>query len=495
MSGLRSVVSMGQAMARFIRRGGCPLHRGPDRVRGDTRVTATLDGESDPAGSLDVSGADPRIGATCPPRCDETPSLTVEAPDPLHAKHVLVVGINYAPEPFGIAPYTTGMAEHLAARGACVTVLTGLPHYPTGQVEPRYQVKRRHVELPANGAGPAVIRLRHPVPARHANSIRASAAWLRYQLTFLLRAVTTVPPRPPDLVLATTPSPGAAVAGTRIARRYDVPLLVVVQDLISGPGRDADSPAFAAGLERYCLRQADRVAVVSESLRPAVAGYDVPGDRIDLLPNWSHLTASPLSRNDARQRLGWPAGSFVVAHSGALGADQDLPTVLAAARQLPRGVELMLLAPGGRRTSPEIRAARLPNLRTVDLPDDDSYPLALAAADLLLISERALSAAAAPTRRLTSYLGAGRPILAAVPADGATAAELRRTGGAALLVPPGDPRQLAEAVLALVDDPARRAGMARAGADYADHRLRREDSLRRLDAMVDAVLTDATPAT
>ena len=33
---------------------------------------------------------------------------------PVAGKHVLVVGINYAPEPTGIAPYTTGLAEHLA---------------------------------------------------------------------------------------------------------------------------------------------------------------------------------------------------------------------------------------------------------------------------------------------------------------------------------------------------------------------------------------------
>ena len=30
---------------------------------------------------------------------------------------VLIVGLNYAPEPIGIEPYTTGLAEHLAQRG------------------------------------------------------------------------------------------------------------------------------------------------------------------------------------------------------------------------------------------------------------------------------------------------------------------------------------------------------------------------------------------
>ncbi|MBD0321819.1 MAG: glycosyltransferase WbuB, partial [Aldersonia sp.] len=43
---------------------------------------------------------------------------------------VKIVGINYAPETTGIAPYTSGLADGLAARGHRVEVLTGQPHYP-----------------------------------------------------------------------------------------------------------------------------------------------------------------------------------------------------------------------------------------------------------------------------------------------------------------------------------------------------------------------------
>ena len=43
---------------------------------------------------------------------------------------VLVVGINYAPEHTGIAPYTTQACDHLAASGAEVLALAGVPHYP-----------------------------------------------------------------------------------------------------------------------------------------------------------------------------------------------------------------------------------------------------------------------------------------------------------------------------------------------------------------------------
>src|SRR5690606_27640646 len=43
---------------------------------------------------------------------------------------LLVLGLNYAPEKIGIAVYTTGMAEALAAAGHEVQVVAGRPYYP-----------------------------------------------------------------------------------------------------------------------------------------------------------------------------------------------------------------------------------------------------------------------------------------------------------------------------------------------------------------------------
>ncbi len=43
---------------------------------------------------------------------------------------VCVVGINYAPDTTGIAPYTTALASALHTAGAAVHVITGIPHYP-----------------------------------------------------------------------------------------------------------------------------------------------------------------------------------------------------------------------------------------------------------------------------------------------------------------------------------------------------------------------------
>ena len=49
---------------------------------------------------------------------------------------VLVIGINYEPEPVGIGPYTTATAQALAAAGHQVEVLTGKPYYPAWRADP-----------------------------------------------------------------------------------------------------------------------------------------------------------------------------------------------------------------------------------------------------------------------------------------------------------------------------------------------------------------------
>ncbi len=47
---------------------------------------------------------------------------------------VAVLGINYAPEKSGIAPYTAGMARGLQSLGHSVKVFTSFPHYPEWRV-------------------------------------------------------------------------------------------------------------------------------------------------------------------------------------------------------------------------------------------------------------------------------------------------------------------------------------------------------------------------
>src|ERR1700759_1775929 len=126
----------------------------------------------------------------------------------------LVLGLNYAPERTGIAPYTTGLARMLAEAGVDVHVVTGLPHYPEWQIAERYRGAPRLVE--ERDGDIRITRVRHQAPARPTGSGRVGmeARWAA--------AAARVPTATRDVVLAVSPAllgVGAALAHARKAPR------------------------------------------------------------------------------------------------------------------------------------------------------------------------------------------------------------------------------------------------------------------------------------
>ncbi|MBK7625572.1 MAG: glycosyltransferase family 4 protein [Kineosporiaceae bacterium] len=375
-----------------------------------------------------------------------TPQRQADFPT-LAGRHILVIGINYSPEPSGIAPYTTGVADELARHADEVTVVTGMPHYPSWSVAREH--RKFHHEEPHEPGQPRVIRLSHYVPSRQ-TAIRRAA----YELTFLLHVLWAARrlPRRPDLIVSATPALGGAVAAARLARWLDVPLLTIVQDLMAkAAGQSGIKGAgslvrrVTATLEGFALRHATRVAVVTNAFRPTVEAYGVASERIDHLPNWTHVQPSTVDRREARRRLGWSRHTFIAAHTGNIGLKQDLGNLVEAARLFGEdsGAEILVIGDGSQRAALARQSEGVNAIQLLDPLDDDAYPLALAAADVLLINERPSVGDMSLPSKLTSYLAAGRPVLAAVADDGATASELRRTKGAGHLVPPGDPEALA----------------------------------------------------
>src|SRR5690349_19290049 len=76
---------------------------------------------------------------------------------------ILVLGTNYAPEKTAIAPFTTGMCEHLAAKGHDVTVVTAFPYFPEWKIQEAY---RGHLYMTEILYMVRVRRVLHFVPNR-----------------------------------------------------------------------------------------------------------------------------------------------------------------------------------------------------------------------------------------------------------------------------------------------------------------------------------------
>jgi colanic acid biosynthesis glycosyl transferase WcaI len=407
----------------------------------------------------------------------ESASIVV-GPD-LSGQRILVVGINYSPEHTGIAPYTTQACEEMARRGAEILVLAGVPHYPHWSVDEPYRRRLRVDETRQDGV--KLRRLRHTVPSRQSAFKRAM-----YEATFGAHVLSQRLPWKPDVVLAVVPSLVGALAATRISQRSGSRLAIWVQDLmgnaaaesgIAGGGRVAK---LTSRMEGHVLRRADVVLTLSESFRRSVHALGVQDGRIVVRPNWMHGESPRGERQSIRDRLGW-RDDVVVLHSGNMGLKQGLENVVNAARlaaQTAPHVRFVLMGDGSQKERLLRLAADVPTLNFLPPASNEDFPDFLAAADVLLVNERAAAVSMSLPSKLTSYFKAGMPVLAAVPSGGATASEVARSQGG-VVIPPDDHGALLGGVLALADPDLRQA-LGQAAHAYANERLSSAQALAEL---------------
>jgi putative colanic acid biosynthesis glycosyltransferase WcaI len=284
---------------------------------------------------------------------------------------------------------------------------------------------------------------------------------------------------PPDLVVAVLPGPGAAAAAVELADKHDVPLLVVVQGetvpLLDGADRaERVGPIgarLAARLEARAWHRADRWAVTGQQARDRLLRNGVDATLIEQLPYWVPASRSgPVAdgaRSALRRSLGRSEGVLVVCPAGAdlsgLGSVVEAADLLGS-RSVP--AHLVVVGRGPRLRALSASARSVANLTFAELDDDQYFP-ALAAADLVLVNESADRPDGASAGRLATALGAGRPVIGALAADGPLSADLARAEAAVVTVAPDRPQQLANAIDVLADAPQARAVMASAATHYA----------------------------
>jgi colanic acid biosynthesis glycosyl transferase WcaI len=389
---------------------------------------------------------------------------------------VQILSVNFAPEYSGTAPYVTGIAKHLS-RSHEVTVIAGLPAYPEWKVAPGWRHWRsieRHDHL-------EIIRLEHYVPPKQ-DSVRRAG----YEVTWAARALAEGLRHPADVVIAFVPALLTSQVGAVVARRHHAAFGVVVQDIASrmaafgGIKGGSVLAGPAAWVERSGLSRADGVCTIHPRFAEVLASdYAVTPSALRVIYNWSHIDAPAADRSETRRRLGWADDEIVALHSGNMGLKQDLDNVVAAARLASAQgapVRFVLAGDGNQRARLEVLGAGLTHLSIRDHVAASEFPDFLAAADVLLVNERTGVPEMSLPSKLTSYLVAGRPVIAATEAASPTA-ELVSASGAGVIAAPGDPQALLDAVLDLGRDPDRAEHLGKLGQQFAFDELSSELAL------------------
>ena len=410
---------------------------------------------------------------------------------------IIVWGINYVPEPTGIAPFNTGLAEWLATRGHGVELVTTFPYYPEWR---KRREDRGCAYRTERAAGVVVRRCWHYVPAR-ATAVRRILHEASFLASSFLRVLLL---RRADVLVVVSPPLPLAVPAWLVSRLWRRPYVFHVQDLqpdaavglgMLRPGRFT---RWLYALERFAYRRAAFVSGISDGMLAAFRAKGLAEDRRVFFPNWvsDELPglAPPAARAAARSRFcarhGLAPEAFLLVYSGNLGMKQGLGVLLDAAQAAGTAALQWVIAGDGSGKDELVRRARAggaAGVRFLPLQPDEAFAEMTTAADVCVITQQKGTGQFFFPSKLLTALGRGKPVLAVADA-GSELARAVAEGGFGLVAAPEDPAAVAAAA----------ARLARAGTDELEAwgrnglawvaRYRRETVLadfeRRLHAVV-----------
>ncbi|NJO39298.1 MAG: glycosyltransferase family 4 protein [Cyanobacteria bacterium CRU_2_1] len=406
---------------------------------------------------------------------------------------ILIYSYNYYPEPIGIAPLMTELAEGLVTRGHEVRVVTGMPNYPQRQIYPDYQGKFYCTEE-RNG----VVIQRSFVWVRPKPSLMTrmllDGSFVVSSLTQALRGWR------PDVILLTVPPLPVCIPATLLGWFYSCPVVLNLQDILPeaavhvGLLKNKTAIQVFEALEQFAYRSAHTISVITDGFTENLMGKGVPADKISCIPNWVDVNfIRPLPKVDNPfRRVHHLEDKFVVMYSGNIALTQGLQTVIQAAAKLREVPEIVFVIVGEAKALDDLWQIccqhQLENVLLLPFQPREQLPEMLAAADVGLVMQKGNVVGFNMPSKIQVLLASGRPVIASVPATGTAARAIRQSGGG-VVVEPESPEQLAGAILDLQANPTKAEMLAQQGRKFALSQYSFEQALGRYEALFREIAT------
>lgn len=400
---------------------------------------------------------------------------------------ILIYSYNYHPEPIGIAPLMTELAEGLVKRGHQIRVITAMPWYPEGEVYPEY---RGHLYFSEERNGVKIQR--SYVWIRRERSLRNRVF---FEVSFVvLSFLQSLKGWRPHVILLTVPGLPVCVPAAVLGWLYRVPVVLNLQDILPdaaihvGLLTSKKMIGVFESLEKFAYRIATKISVIADGFTSNLLGKGVSAQKIVEIPNWVDVTfIKPLSQENNYFRVkNNLEGKFVVLYSGNIALTQPLETLIDAATRLRHIPNIVIVIVGKQealfRLEKYCQQQEANNVLLRSFEPREKLPEMLAAADVGMVMQKHNVISFNMPSKIQVLLASGRAIIASVPATGAAARAIEKSGGGKV-VPPEDPEALAQTILSLYLNPAQVAVFGKQGRKYAEEHYTFELALDRYEEL------------
>ncbi len=399
---------------------------------------------------------------------------------------ILVVSQYFWPENFRI----NDLVEEWGRRGHEVTVLTGIPNYPAGEV---FETYRRQPSSFAEYEGAKVFRV--PMMPRGTGGLRLMLNYLSFVLGGVIWGPWRLRGLQVDAIFVFEPSPvTVGLPAVWLGKIKKAPVVFWALDLwpetlaAIGVVRSPRVLAWVGNLVGLIYNHCTLVLGQSRGFLGSIAKYCDDKAKIRYFPSWAEDVFTNSGVQLAPEVPDLP-DTFTVVFAGNIGEAQDMPAVLDTADRLKENAGIRWVIVGDGRKSEWLRSEVVrrgldKQVLLVERFPVERMPSFYAHADALLVSlKRDPVFSMTIPGKVQSYLMAGIPLLGMLDGEGAN---VIREAQAGLTCDAGDSKGLAEAVQALAAMPLeerRQLGMN--GRRYAEQEFGRTQLIDRLETMLE----------
>lgn len=365
--------------------------------------------------------------------------------------HILILSQYYAPEPI-LKPIE--LANELKRLGHEVSVITGFPNYPSGELYPGYKLKFVETTIEND----IRITRTYEYPYHGKSVVGRIINYISFMLSAPFGLITN---SDIDVIYVWHPPLTIGISAWIIsllsgkAYVYDVQDIWPESVIVSGLVKSKLLIKLLRAIESFVYKKANSIIVVTKGAKNNLIEKGVDGNKIKILPHWidENLFCS-FDQDDIERikKLYNFDNKFVCMFAGNLGTVQGLDTLIFAADMLREEDDILIVFVGegsdGPRLKELVTSLNLEKLVIfIDQKPINEIPAFLSASNVLLVHLKSspLSNYVIPSKTI-AYLAAGKPILMAA---GGASGQLIEEIGAGISINPGDPKQLAESILML----------------------------------------------
>lgn len=404
--------------------------------------------------------------------------------------NILIFSKHFWPESFRI----NELAQDLRDEGENVSVLTGKPNYPAGEIFSGYTASGTQTET-FDGIK---VRRVPMFPRGKSGAWGLLLNYVSFNLSSMFYAPFMLRKEKIDVIFVYGTSPLIqGLSALPIKLLFKAKLVVWVQDLwpedLVTTGY-VKTPAILKVNEwaaRILYRYSDQILIQSESFRVPVTRL-APNKEIQFLPNAAERSvfekSDQLTLPDTLEFL---KNGFNIVFAGNIGNNQSIETIVSAAERLKEKADIRIVMVGSGSLSEylkeEVEKRGLSSLIIAGRYPSDTMPAVYAHSHGLLVSlAKKDSLSWTVPCKVQAYLAAGKPIVAALDGEGAA---IVRESGAGVVCPTEDAQRLAACIVKLYEmSDGERNEMGVKGRLYAEEHYHPKKIARQLISYFSTVI-------